>query len=90
MKGNRMSRIELTDLMALLKESAGDMALPKESTELLHTPFADLGYDSLALLETAALIERRYGARLTDEIIAEADTPQALLAVVNQALSAVG
>jgi act minimal PKS acyl carrier protein len=51
-------------------------------------PFADLGYDSLALLETGGRIEREHGIELADSTITDAETPRALIACVNEQLGA--
>jgi len=51
----------------------------------MNVALCDLGYDSLALLETVSRIEREYGVAL-DESAASADlTAAQLLATVNQA-----
>ena len=51
--------------------------------DLADTPFEELGYDSLALLETAGRLEREYHVKLTDEMVGEARTPQRLADLVN-------
>ncbi|NUO42509.1 MAG: actinorhodin polyketide synthase, partial [Streptomyces sp.] len=45
------------------------------------------GYDSLAILETAAAVGQRYGVELRDEDVAEAVTPRAFLLLVNRTLA---
>jgi minimal PKS acyl carrier protein len=50
--------------------------------------FADMGYDSIALLEAASLIEQEYGISLDDSTVAEAETPAELLTAVNARLGA--
>lgn len=73
-------------LAELLQAAAGEpVNLDGDGVE---APFADLGLDSLALLETGGLIERRFGVRLADEVITEAETPAELLSVVNRELAA--
>ncbi len=83
-----MPTIGLRDLAALLRESAGETITTEVGQDMLDTLFADLGYDSLAMLETAALVERRYGVPLSDETVAAADTPRTFLTVVNEVLDA--
>ena len=51
--------------------------------------FAELGYDSLALLETASRIEREYGVKLADDVFGDADTPTTFVGLVNERLSGV-
>jgi act minimal PKS acyl carrier protein len=80
-----MARINLDELTQALTECAGaDEEVPLRS-EALDTPFTDLGYDSLALLETAALIQQRYGVALTDEEVTDIETPREFIDRVNAA-----
>ncbi|MCP3759034.1 acyl carrier protein [Streptomyces sp. TBY4] len=79
------TEMTLDDLRRILSESAGceDSQL---DGDILDTGFAELGYDSLALLETAAVIQRDYGV----EIPAQFATPRELLDSVNGALPTAG
>ncbi|HXL91059.1 MAG TPA: acyl carrier protein [Streptosporangiaceae bacterium] len=60
-----MSHITIHDLAEILRASAGesDLGVDLETADLTLT---DLGYDSLALMETAARIERLYGVVVAD------------------------
>ena len=69
-----MAPMTLDDLRNTMVECAG-------------VSFADLGYDSLALLEAGSRIERRYGIRLSEEEVTEARTPRLLLDLVNRSLA---
>ncbi|MFE7194792.1 acyl carrier protein [Kitasatospora sp. NPDC057541] len=80
-----MSRLTFDDLRGILAECAGEDEQTRIDPEALDLPFTDLGYDSLALLETAAVIARRYGADLADEVVAAVETPRQLLDLVNSA-----
>ncbi|MEU4469087.1 MULTISPECIES: acyl carrier protein [Streptomyces] len=82
-----MNRLELTDLIALLRECAGEEEGVDLDGDVLDVPFADLGYDSLAVLQTTGRIERDWDVLLDEEAIDEADTPRAFLDLVNRALS---
>ncbi|SEF85553.1 act minimal PKS acyl carrier protein [Thermomonospora echinospora] len=75
--------LTLPDLRRILREAAGVNEGTDLDGEILDLDFEDLGYDSLALLETGARIEREYGVRLEDDAITSARTPRALLTVVN-------
>jgi len=57
------------------------------SDEMLDTPFLELGYDSLALLETAAIVKREYGVQIGDDELHTIETPRALLVKVNAELA---
>lgn len=73
------------DLQGLLSDAAGP---PETSTpDFLDADFDLLGYDSLARLETAALIQARYGVRMPDDVVAGARTPRELLVLVNGTLA---
>lgn len=73
------------DLIELLSTAAG----PPETSdaEFLDTDLESLGYDSLARLETGALIQAHYGVRLPDDTIVAAQTPRELLTLVNDTLT---
>ncbi|MDT0306494.1 acyl carrier protein [Streptomyces sp. DSM 44917] len=69
----------IDDLRRLLVECAGSDATLPPGADIADTPFEDLGYDSLALMETAARIKQEFGIVIEDEALAEAETPRALL-----------
>lgn len=77
----------LSDLKRILLESAGadDSGL---DGDILDSHFDELGYESLALLETGSRIEREYGITLDDSVLGEAVTPRALIDAVNSRLGA--
>jgi act minimal PKS acyl carrier protein len=83
-----MSDFTLTDLQRILESSSGaadgaDWASP----EILHLTFDQVGYDSLALLEMAAVIDQEYGARIPDDAIPDLKTPQLVLDYVNDLMA---
>jgi act minimal PKS acyl carrier protein len=84
---NRM--LSFDDLRRILSEAAGvdDEATGLDS-DALDVPFEELGYDSLALMETASRTEREYAIKLDESVLAGAETPRALLDLINEQLSA--
>ncbi|WP_217249443.1 acyl carrier protein [Streptomyces sp. AC602_WCS936] len=84
-----MRQFELDDLKALLRECAGQEEGVDLDGDVVDVPFAELGYDSLAILQTTGRIERDFGVALDEEALDEADTPRAYLDLVNRALAAV-
>lgn len=76
-------RLSIEDLRRLLRECAGVDQESSLDGDILDTAFADLGYDSLAMLETAGRIAREYGVNLDDDVVTSARTPRALLSLVN-------
>ncbi|MGK5691825.1 acyl carrier protein [Streptomyces sp. URMC 128] len=83
-----MSELTLTELTTILRECAGeDENAGLRGGDVLDTTFTDLGYDSLAMLETAARIQIVYGVVLADDVVVEASTPRELLSLVNESLA---
>ena len=83
-----MRAMTFDDLRRILADCAGGTDLFEqdgpEGAAPLDEPFEELGYDSLALIESAAFIEREFGVGVPDEVITEVRTPRALLALVNR------
>ncbi len=75
--------IELLDLRRILRESAGAEQGVDLDGDILDTTFADLGYDSIAIMETAARLAREYGVAIDDDALLEATTPRLFLDLVN-------
>ncbi|MGC4994519.1 acyl carrier protein [Nocardia salmonicida] len=69
----------IDDLRRILVQSAGEDDSADLSGDILDTPFGELGYDSLALIETATRIKHEFGINLSDDTIATDATPRALL-----------
>ncbi|WP_210589298.1 acyl carrier protein [Streptomyces sp. GESEQ-35] len=82
-----MNRLELTDLKTLLRECAGEEEGVDLDGDILDVPFSELGYDSLAVLQTTGRIERDFEVLLDEEAVDEAETPRAYLELINRALS---
>jgi act minimal PKS acyl carrier protein len=83
-----MKKLELTEMVELLRECAGEDELIDLDGDIKDTTFPELGYDSLALLQLAAVVERQYGIELADDVMS-AETPQAFLDLVNGVLEEV-
>jgi act minimal PKS acyl carrier protein len=70
----------IEDLVRILCRASGTPDGVDLAGDILDTRFEVLGYDSLALLETASCIEREYGIELNE---AEYPTPRAFLEAVH-------
>jgi act minimal PKS acyl carrier protein len=81
-----MSEMTLTELTAILRECAGEDESSTLRGDVLDAKFKDLGYDSLAMLETAARIRITYGVVLADDVVVEAGTPRELIGLVNRSI----
>ncbi|MEO3930634.1 acyl carrier protein [Micromonosporaceae bacterium B7E4] len=75
--------LDIDDLKRILRECAGADEKVTLEGDILDATFTDLGYDSLAVLETAGRIEREYGIKLDDDVVTSAETPRSLLEIVN-------
>ncbi|MET9083505.1 acyl carrier protein [Streptomyces sp. NPDC090075] len=78
----------LDDLRRILLESAGSEEGVDLYGDIEDSDFEELGYESLALLETGGRIEREFGVSLDDVNLSDITTPRALVAAVNELLSA--
>jgi minimal PKS acyl carrier protein len=85
-----MADFTIDQLRRILREGAGAEEGVDLDGDILDTGFEELGYDSLALLETGGRIEREYGIRLGDAVLTGAVTPRALLDAVNAHLASAG
>jgi minimal PKS acyl carrier protein len=80
--------LTLDDLRRILRAVAGEAEGAGLDGDILDVTFTDLGYDSLALLETAGQIERERDLQLDESTITDAQTPRQLLAAVTEQLVA--
>lgn len=81
------TELSLDDLKRVMRESAGEDESVDLSGDILDTDFTDLGYDSLALLETVGALSREYGVELNDDDLDGVETPRAFLELVNKTLA---
>ncbi|GAA0341268.1 acyl carrier protein [Actinoallomurus spadix] len=77
----------IEDLRRILHEAAGESDGADVDVGTMDTEFIDLGYESLALLETGGRIEREFGITLDDSTLFESPTPRALIEAVNARLT---
>ncbi|MFF4775710.1 acyl carrier protein [Microtetraspora fusca] len=81
-----MSQFTLQDLRRVMREAAGEDAGVDLDGDILDTSFADLQYDSLAVLEITVRVERELGVKLGDDAV-ESATPRDFLALVDARLA---
>ncbi|RKT55616.1 acyl carrier protein [Saccharothrix australiensis] len=77
-----MKDFTMADLLRIMRECAGEDEAVDLGGDVGETDFADLGYDSLAILETAAAIGREFGVALPEEDIAGVRRPAEFVALV--------
>jgi act minimal PKS acyl carrier protein len=83
-----LRQITLRELQDIMRACAGEDegALPLEQAP--DQPFDELGYDSLALMETHSRIKKDYGIELAEDEVAGTKTPRELVDFVNSLLKA--
>jgi aromatase len=74
----------LDDLRQLLRDAVGVDESVDFDGDIMDTEFVELGYDSLAVLEVAALVGRTYSIRVPDEDVEGLTTPRLMIDYVNQ------
>ena len=75
------------DLWRILIASAGTTEGVDLGQDIVDVAFKDLGYDSIALMETGSRIEREFGISLNDSDVMDARAPRELIAMVNAQLA---
>ncbi|WP_433632820.1 acyl carrier protein [Nocardia sp. CA-120079] len=73
----------ITELRRILVECAGGDDIAED---IAGHDFEQLGYDSLALIETASRIQRDFGVLIPEEQLIDVKTPQELIDIVNSQL----
>ena len=78
-----MTAFTIAELIRVLHECAGTDEDVDLDGDILDRTFEDLGYDSLALLNTAGRLERDLAIKLPDDAVSKVETPRQLLEEVN-------
>nr|WKU62175.1 acyl carrier protein [uncultured bacterium] len=79
--------MNIDDLRDILVACAGGEESAAPRGDFSGASFDELGYDSLALMETAATLERDYGVVIPEDQITDVGTPGELLALVNDRMA---
>lgn len=83
-----MTEFTLDDLLGILRASGGDMDPGYADTDVTDVPLADLGYDSLAVLDAIGRVRRQFGVTVPDDVATELRTPREMVQYVSDRLSA--
>lgn len=78
--------LSLAELAKIMQDCAGGDELVLRD-DAVDADFADLGYDSVALMETASQIQLRYGVRIDEDQLGQATTPRLLLELANSCIA---
>ncbi|MEV6674493.1 acyl carrier protein [Streptomyces sp. NPDC051162] len=82
-----MANFTVDDLKRILRAGAGvDEQIDLDGENIADRQFADLGYDSLALLELANRIEREYAIQIPDGDLEHTKTLREAVAYVTSRL----
>lgn len=81
------ARFTIEDLQALLNADPDTDDAQDVVEANIDREFADLGYDSLAVLELASQLRRHYGVHIADDELTDLPTPARLLAHVNRSIA---
>lgn len=80
-----MSVFTLGELKKIMLEAVGeDESIDLDRGDVLDTPMADLGFDSLAVMDVATGIQRALGVRIPEGGVDEMTTPRQTLLYVNE------
>ncbi|WP_406632020.1 acyl carrier protein [Amycolatopsis sp. WGS_07] len=82
-----MAEFTLEALKRVIREVAGEEEGVDLDGEIATATFEELGYDSLALLEASARIQREYGVVLSDDDVTAVGSPAELVELVNKGLN---
>ena len=85
-----MQKFTLEQLKEALRVSAGVDGSIDLDGDVLDTPFEELGYDSLALLELASRVQRDFRVPMPDDARQHMPTPRAALAYINARFAEIG
>ncbi|MER6270883.1 acyl carrier protein [Streptomyces sp. 900105755] len=80
--------ITVDEIRRVIVASAGASESGVSDADFADTTFDALGYESLALMETATAIESEFGVLIPDELLFEARTPRELAELVRSAKEA--
>lgn len=83
-----MATFTLADLVGYVREAAGEDEEFDLNGDIGDTKFTNLGYDSIAMVEVAVLVERELGIKLPGEGTGKDATPKEFVELVNELLPA--
>ncbi|MFI5782457.1 acyl carrier protein [Nocardia sp. NPDC051570] len=78
-----MATITESDVLAALIASAGEPESEVPAEGLLDTTFEELGYDSLALIDSVSRLEKRFAVKIPDHLVADCRTFRELIERAN-------
>ncbi len=83
-----MPEFGLDDVRRIIRSCAGVDESVDLDGDVLDVEFDDLGYDSLAVLESSAMVRREYGLTMPDDAPAHMTTPRKMIEFIRALLLA--
>jgi act minimal PKS acyl carrier protein len=83
-----MAQITLENLQDIMRECAGEEEAAQPFDKAADELFVDLGYDSIALLETQSRVNRQYDVEISEDDLADLTTPREFVDFLNTMLAA--
>ncbi|MFE0021518.1 acyl carrier protein [Amycolatopsis sp. NPDC059021] len=80
-------RLTLDDMRELLRAAGGVDEGVNLDDDITDTPFADLGYDSLAVLEIIGRVRREYDIPVPDDALESMPTPGQAVEFLNEQIA---
>ncbi|MFF1902831.1 acyl carrier protein [Kitasatospora sp. NPDC058218] len=82
-----MAEMTLDELKGFLLQAMGEDDSLDLSGDILDTGLTELGFDSLAIIDTTNKVERHFGIKLPESEASDIETPRDFLDVVNRAIT---
>ncbi|MFI2431156.1 acyl carrier protein [Streptomyces sp. NPDC018693] len=82
--------ITIDDLRRIIARGLGIEEEDGPDADILDRTFEELGCDSLAVMETAAVLQREFGIVIPDDELFDSHTPRALLDRANSEVAGAG
>ena len=82
-----MRELTVEELKKIMRQCAGDDGGSAMDGDITDIRFDELGYDSLALLETAGHVQSEYGVMFAKDGLAEITTPGEFVRSINALLA---
>ena len=82
-----MPQLTLDELKVFLLRSVGDDESIDLSGDIQGTALSDLGFDSLAVIDTTSRLEQHFKIKFSDDDTSAIATPQDFLDIVNRQLA---
>ncbi|MCO1576045.1 acyl carrier protein [Crossiella sp. SN42] len=84
------TQLTLDELKEFLARAVGEDETVALDGDILDTNLMDLGFDSLAIIDTTSRLERHFKIKVPESAAADIETPRHLIDLVNQQVALAG